>query len=310
MDQSYAWNGSKMIAKTASYTVLVTDEEIQCSPAADMTLTLPAITSLAAAGFCPKCFMFSKKTTSNFTVRIAAATGEYINGQDALYLSSNGEEVIIQSSVVGNWTVVESSARRHFRSRLQEGKVENIDIVTTSITGQINGIEINFSGPNASCTGSNSYTAMRVKYYCRATSGTLMTAQAAFFAVMSSLSTEMPFGGNINVLCAEVYLGYVSNAPTTSILTLSTRGAVQTATYHNLSAYITIRDYTTSQAGTGALPNLFSLAGGDALTWTIPTNSATALFTTYTTDIVSTHAFHCSVAGVSYWIPAIATAPH
>lgn len=310
MNQVYVYSQQAIIAKTASYSILVTDDEIDCAPAANGTvLTLPAHSTLIGLG--RKSFKIKKTSTGSYPVKIVPTSPDTINaGQDAVYLFGNGEEVIVESSVSGDWQIGSSTVFGFMSPALDSGKYANIEMETNALTGQINGMEINMTGPNGAATGSNSYTTLRIKNFITGTS--IMTARTLFVGNYSN-ALVATFSGQQMAAEFEVSNALVSDSVTTSVITLSTRSAQLSATYNNASAYIMIRDYNANTLGVGALPNIFSLLDANEA-WTIPSNTATALFTTYTDATwVADHAKHAlkmSVAGVSFWIPVCATAPH
>jgi hypothetical protein len=309
-NQNATFNGTKKVAKTASYTALVTDEEINVTPAANSVITLPAIKDLAAVGFGAKAYLISKEGTGRYNVKVLAATGDFIlvggAQQDAIFLSSNGESVVVQSDPVSkNWVIGMQNMGMWLGVALAGRHDGNINIETNALTGQINGLEINMSGPNGAATGSNSYCVMRVNNNVVGTS--IMTARTAFFGLYTH-STDQVVTGNLTAVEMEVGEAAAVGSQTTAVLTLCTRSARPSASYHELSAYITVRDYSTGSGG--PLPGFLSLQNA-TLGWTIPSTSATALFTTYTHEVTHMgHALKIDVGGTPYWIVCTATAPH
>ena len=312
-DQNYAWNGVKMSLKTASYTVLTSDEEIQVTPAANTTLSLPAISALAAAGLGPKCYKFSVEgSQSRYWVRILPSGNDTINGgQPDLFLFRRGEEIIIESTIIGDWVVTMSTIRDFINFGLEGSKFENLSFRTSELTGQLNALEHNavFGAGGVSATGTMSYSLMRMEAHICNAAGTVMTARTAFFALRSH-ETSDPIVGNCMVAEFELNKDETAGSAVQAVICLTTRNGRATASYHNLSAYIQIRDYSTSNAD--CIGNLFSLLDG-SLTWTIPASSEankTAIFAAHAAGTENvTHYLKFSVGGTSYWIHCDATGP-
>jgi hypothetical protein len=327
--QNYTANVTKSVGKTADYTVLYTDEELIVKPTLCTTLTLPDIDSLAQLGLGSKMYKIVKRVAtgagSRMWVRVVPySTAQTINGQPDLYLGFNGDEILIQSDPVGkNWIVlfstirsfvdmIYSSATGSFTGKLENMSFRIGDAVTT---GQANAWEISgvLGAGGVSCTGSQSYTLFRMHAFVDAASGTCMTARAGFIALINPSTTKTPFGGNRTVLELEITDEYTNTAAcTTGVITLVTRTKTLSTQYHNLSAYITIRDYHASALGVGALPNIFSFMDAN-LAWTIPASSEankTAIFAAHAAGTENvTHYLKFSVAGTSYWIHCDATGP-
>lgn len=68
-----AFNATAICSKTANYTVLTTDQQINVTPAAATALSLPALSSLAAAGFFSKAY-YIQNVDGAFPVTITADT--------------------------------------------------------------------------------------------------------------------------------------------------------------------------------------------------------------------------------------------
>ncbi len=303
----YSFNTVKQVAKTADYTVLTTDEQIDVTPAANTVLTLPEIKDLAAAGLGAKAYKFTKQGTGRYSVKIAASGADVFNvaGADQTYvfINSYGDEVVIVSdSVMQEWKIIHSTLGMFLGTSLTAGKEGNISIETQALTGQINGLEINMSGPNGAATGSNSFCALRVQNFLVGTS--LMTGRTAFFGLYSHSTTQV-VTGNLTAVEMEVGEAAVLGSQTTAVLTLATRSARPATSYHNMSGYITIRDYSTGDGG--PIPNFLSLLNA-ATGWTIPATDVNALFTT-SSDQLQTHALKISVGNTSYWIMVTSDSP-
>ncbi len=311
--ENYAWNGSKMAAKTASYTVLTSDEEIQVTPAANTTLTLPEISTLAASMQGPKAYKFSVEgTQTRYWVRILPSGSDTINnGQPDIFLFKRGEEVIIESTIRGDWTITMSTIRDFIDFKLEGDKFENLSFRTSELTGQLNAWEVGavLGAGGVSATGTMSYGLLRMEAHVTAAAGTVMTARCAHFALRSHESSD-PITGNCMVAEFELNKDETTGAATQAVICLTTRNARAYADYHNLSAYIQIRDYSSTNAK--AMGNLFSIFN-ESLGWTIPASSAadkSALFAAHAAGTENvTHYLKFSVGSTSYWIHCDSVGP-
>lgn len=299
----YTFNTTKQLAKTADYTVLYTDEQIDVTPTANTVLTLPQIKDLAANGLGAKAYKFTKQGTGRYTVKIAPAGVDTIMvagaSQSYIFINNYGDEVVIVSDpVMQQWRVIHSSLGLMLGVSISAGKEGNITIETNALTGQINGMEIAMSGPNGAATGSNSFTTIRIHNFVVGTN--VMTARAMFVGCYSHNAVTSPFSGQ--QLCASFEVGNAlsTDAVTTGVIELCTRSAQGYAVYHKASGYIQIRDYHASKLGAGALPNLFSFMDQD-MAWTIPATDVDAIVTT-SSDQLQTHAIRINVGGTPLWI--------
>jgi hypothetical protein len=298
------FNAVTEVAKTATYTILYTDEYLKVTPAATTTLTLPKISDLAGNLLGRKSYRIVKLGTSLYPVIISPQSPDTVLvggvAQDRVFLGGNGDECVITSDPVEKvWRVVHSSIGLFLGVSLTAGKEGNISIETNALTGQVNGMEIKMTGPSGAATGSNSFTTLRVHNYLVGTA--IMTGRCAFFGCYNH-SASTVFSGQHSCVDMEVGNACSTDGVSTQVLTLSTRSAQLTAAYHPaLSAYIMIRDYhLTTKLGVGALPNFLSIQDAD-LAWTVPATDTGALFTT-SSDQAQTHALRISVAGTPYWI--------
>jgi hypothetical protein len=93
--------------KTATYTVLIGDDEVQVTPSAASTMTLPALSDLLGAGLASKAIRIKKMDTGAAVVIITASGNDTIGGSDQdLVLGNYLDDVILQSSVItGDWII-------------------------------------------------------------------------------------------------------------------------------------------------------------------------------------------------------------
>ena len=102
-------NGLKINSnsKTASYTALATDDYIPCSPAANMTITLPPAASSAGSFM-----MIQKIDASAFTVTIDGNASEQINGALTMVLTAQYQSVTLLCNGTAWFTTPYSVERR------------------------------------------------------------------------------------------------------------------------------------------------------------------------------------------------------
>jgi hypothetical protein len=315
----YTFNAVKQVAKTATYTVLYTDEQIDVTPAANTVLTLPKISDLASYGIGSKAYKITKQGTGRYSVKVI--TGDTVNeffnvagaAQDCIFISSYGDEVVIVSDpVMRQWRIIHSTLSMFLGTALASGKEGNISIETNALTGQINGIEINMSGPNGAATASSSsYTAMRVNQYIVGTE--VQTGRCAFFGIYSHHATVSPFHGQmvaVSIELGDAFTEATGLGCTYNVLELSTRLAYASRA-SNGHAYISIRDLSTT-TGADALANLFFF-GGTGQAWSVPTEDTSVIFSRYYNGgaaELQTHSLKFSVGGTPYWILCTSIAPH
>jgi hypothetical protein len=306
--QNYSFNAVTKVAKTATYTVLVTDEEINVTPAANSTLTLPSIADLASNGYGAKAYKITKEGTGRYHVKICAATGDKINlggaSQDHIFLSSNGEAVVIQSDpVMRKWFVRMQNMDKFVSVALGGRHDANLSIDLTGITaGQYNGVEWNVAGPDGVCAALTSHTGFRLNFNVQGT--TMVTARTAFMG-MYTHGTDQQITGNCTVLELELGEAAALGSQVSAVLTMCTRSARAATSYHPNSGYITIRDYSTGSGG--PIPNFLSLMNS-AMGWTVPATDVNALFTT-SSDQAQTHALKMRAGAVDYWIMVTTDTP-
>lgn len=85
-----------IVAKTADYTATVSDDLINVSAAA--TITLPSIATLASNMLGSKTYKLVNTGTTNVAVTIAPATGNTIGGAASYKLTVNNDYVILTSN--------------------------------------------------------------------------------------------------------------------------------------------------------------------------------------------------------------------
>lgn len=147
------------VSKTASYTATATDDYIKAQATTTViTITLPAISSLASSGLSSKGYKIEKNDTSPNLVTIATNGSDTIDGETHYVLTKYGDYVVISSESSGNWRVDYASNMinvdvttgvvnaggniRTFASSTVEGTVPNVinqastqtSVATTTVT--------------------------------------------------------------------------------------------------------------------------------------------------------------------------------
>lgn len=111
------YNPRNIVAKTGNYTATVADDLINVSAAA--TITLPAISALAASNLGSKTFKIVNTGTANVLVTISPATGETIGGAASYTLTINNDYVILTSNPTTLQWDIGWPANRTFETNLE-----------------------------------------------------------------------------------------------------------------------------------------------------------------------------------------------
>lgn len=101
------FNARTIVTKTAAYTATLTDDYIKVTTAtADITITLPAISSLATNGYGSKAYKIEKTDAVRYDVLVAPATGDTIDGTTG-YAITRADDFVILGATAGstNWTI-------------------------------------------------------------------------------------------------------------------------------------------------------------------------------------------------------------
>lgn len=102
--------GFRQVAvKTTAYTVLASDEKVQCNPTSTMVLTLPAINSFQGSTQPRKAYLISNGGTASVTITPSAdtvtAVSNTIGGRSNLSLKPNESVVISASCAETDWKI-------------------------------------------------------------------------------------------------------------------------------------------------------------------------------------------------------------
>jgi hypothetical protein len=97
-----AFNPTRVVVKTASYTLTTSDSEVQFNATTDVTATLPAIASSAYPG--TKTYKI-KNISGYGRVIIAPATGSTIGGESQRVITSKNGYVVISAGPNLDWSV-------------------------------------------------------------------------------------------------------------------------------------------------------------------------------------------------------------
>jgi hypothetical protein len=109
--RSTSFNAPKVIRPLATYTALITDDEIQGDTTSGaFTVTLPTIASVVASGRCYKTFYVNKAGTATEAVTIAPGTGDTVNATTGVATNASatpGSYYILEMDVINNdWKVI------------------------------------------------------------------------------------------------------------------------------------------------------------------------------------------------------------
>jgi hypothetical protein len=102
-----AFNPTRIVVKTASYTLATSDSEVQFNASTDVTATLPAISSSAYPG--TKTYKI-KQLSGSGRVIISPATGSTIGGETQRVITYKNGYVVISAGPNSDWSVDFESA--------------------------------------------------------------------------------------------------------------------------------------------------------------------------------------------------------
>ena len=98
------FNPSKVVAKTAAYTLVAADSQVEVTAAsANITITLPSINSVTTGG--TKAYKIIKKDATAYKIVVTPATGETIGFESTRYLVGDEDFMVISASGGKNWSV-------------------------------------------------------------------------------------------------------------------------------------------------------------------------------------------------------------
>lgn len=103
-----SYNSRNSTTQTTTYTILTSDDEVRVTTSAsDVTVTLPALSALNAAGFQTKGYKILKTDATEYDVVISpSTTADTINGQTSYRITNQNDFVTIYSDVTSNnWIV-------------------------------------------------------------------------------------------------------------------------------------------------------------------------------------------------------------
>ena len=165
-----AFNATSMINKTASYTALAADNQINVTPAAATTITLPQISTLAASGYGIKSY-YIQNVDGAYAVTVTADTtkpdylasrekpaneaGPVIRTYTSIQLTGATDYVLIETDPqIGYWWIKEMGLSTSYHGAMaQAPQTFNFTAVGTAA---INGMDIQY---NDMTTYSSGYSA-------------------------------------------------------------------------------------------------------------------------------------------------------
>jgi len=274
------FNARVFQSKTADYTVLHTDDQVQvtCS-SADLTMTLPTIADLAGNMKGSKAVKIIKKDNTGYRVTITPASGEKVDGvaNRSLYLIYDEDYVILKADVVnGNWEIDYSTLEF---AEQPLAVTYNAGTLTSSTEYHA----VNFRMYSTVSSGS-----MMVTLDCRCepiggTNASWMTAAFFRFKMGSTMRSQGYF-------CAAEFEVDSDVTGTTSDYGIIVLNSIMDNNQAN-GCYIWLHKY-------GDQETRHFLRISDI---TVGTNSGTALFSS-TTARTHTHSLHIMVGTSGYWI--------
>lgn len=175
---SLTFNPREIASKTADYTALSSDHQINVDPAAATTITLPAISTLAASGLLGKTFKILKSGTTAFVVTVSPNSADCIARREvdgvgkgltvttgtSYTINQYNEYVVLSAEILsdgtysGYWfiddenkepTQAVSGRKVEFDAPLLLGASTTYPILTAS-TGTVNFLEVNGKAISAS----------------------------------------------------------------------------------------------------------------------------------------------------------------
>jgi hypothetical protein len=103
-ENSVAFNLTKIVQKTAAYTVTTSDSQVDVTAtSANIVITLPSVATATVAGTMR--YKIVKKDATTYKIIVTPATGDTIGGESTRYLISDEAYMIISSGPGKDWTV-------------------------------------------------------------------------------------------------------------------------------------------------------------------------------------------------------------
>ncbi len=108
--KSFSFNPTNIVAVSATYTALTTDDLINGTAGSAFTITLPTIATLVAAGKPFKSYKIIKVDAAEYAVTIAPGTGDTINGTTSISTgTTQNKYFVIANDLNNNWVVVDTN---------------------------------------------------------------------------------------------------------------------------------------------------------------------------------------------------------
>ena len=108
--KSFSFNPTKIVAVSATYSALTSDDLINGTAGSAFTITLPTIASLVAAGKPFKCYKIVKVDAAANAVTIAPGNGDTINGTTSISTGTTQYNYfVIANNLNNDWVVVDTN---------------------------------------------------------------------------------------------------------------------------------------------------------------------------------------------------------
>lgn len=101
---AYNFNPTKIVQKTANYTVTTSDSQVDVTASsANIVITLPTVASCQAGQICS--FKITKKDATAYKIIVTPASGDTIGYESTRYLIGDESYVVTHAGPGRNWTV-------------------------------------------------------------------------------------------------------------------------------------------------------------------------------------------------------------
>jgi hypothetical protein len=209
-----AFNATKIVSKTSDYTALYSDSQINVSPSAATTITLPQISALAASGFGSSKALYIQNVSGDYAVTVTADTtkpdyiavrektdeaGPVIRTFASIALTSATDYVLLEADPsLGYWWVKEMGLSTSYHGAKALAPQEmNLSLVGTSAA---NGLEIRI---NDLTTGANSTNGMYIYKYSGGAHTDGYGAALNIDHVLGAAQVTIAYGASINMMTAN-----------------------------------------------------------------------------------------------------------